>query len=91
MKNYITTEALPEIINDLAEKFLEEFPKLSLNIDFSVDTCGPKVRIVVETPDKTETLAERSYIIIGKVSDTYDVLGATIEDAIEELKYNSRS
>ena len=82
---------LPEIINDLSEKFSEEYHNLSLNLDFSMDNSGPIMRVAVSTQDKTETLAERTFNIIGKVVDTYDVMGATIEDAIEELKYHTKA
>ena len=88
MKNYITEETLLEILNDLAGKFLEDSDKLSVNITLDrSDLPRLTVRTSRYGSSKNELfmLAEKSYDIIEKVHDTYDVIGETIPESFIKI------
>ena len=87
MKNYITTELLPELIHDLAEKFLEECDKVAIDISLfkNTDNCRPSLEVKVLRNETWETLTENKYDIINKPRDCYDVLDETINEALTQL------
>lgn len=86
MKNYITKETLPEILNDLAEEFFKNSSDIAVNMDLSVFNGNPTLRIEVSGSDRTETLSRGFYTIAEKVSDSFDVIDDTIDEAVAKLE-----
>lgn len=86
MKNYITKETLPEILNDLAEEFFKNSSDIAVNVDLSMLHGNPTLRIEVSGSDRTETLAVSMYTIAEKVSDSFDVIDDTIDEAVAKLE-----
>lgn len=91
MKNYITKETLPEILNDLADEFFKNSSNIAVNIDLSVLNGNPTLRIEVTGSDRTETLACRSYTIAEAVHDSFDVIDNTIDEAVAKLEYDHKA
>lgn len=88
MKNYITNETLPDILSDLAEKFLDNGNRVHIDIELSSDPSGHPVlsiRIWEKRNDGKHLLCQKGYEIISSVSDRYDVMSDTIEEAITKL------
>lgn len=86
MKNYITNEILPDTLNDLAIKFLENSDKLSITIKLDKDNNLPALTIRIaeygSSTSELHTLVEQRYTMLPKVSDGYDVIEDTIHAAL---------
>lgn len=87
MKNYITNEILPDILHDLAEKFLENPEGICLHVHLSMCSDGlPELRVGVaqygRSFNERVNLTEKLYKIIPKVSDGYDVIEDTVQSLI---------
>lgn len=87
MKKFITTEILPDILNDLAEKFLENCDKVAIDIRMVrfTNNCRPTLEVKVLKEGTWEVITDNKYDLIEKVHDGYDVLDETIEDALTQL------
>lgn len=83
MKNYITSETLPELLHDLAEKFMEHNDKLTIFVDLVGQfPSNSMIKIRVTENVNNEEVVNKEYEIINKVYDSIDVLDHTIEDAL---------
>lgn len=81
MKKFITKEALPDILADLAEKFLVNCDKVAIDISLVKYSTGqPCLQIKALRTGTWETIAENQYEMIDKVHDSYDVIGEAIEE-----------
>ena len=87
MKKFVVAENLPEILNDLADKFLEHSEKIAIDISLVqfTDNCRPTLEIKVLRNGTWETITENRYDLIAKPRDGYDVIDETIEDALINL------
>lgn len=87
MKKYITKEELPDILSDLADKFLDNLDKIALDINLVrfTDNCRPNLTIKVSSRETGEELTYERYDIIDMLHDCYDVYTETISEAINKL------
>lgn len=87
MKKFITKEILPDLLSDLADEFNSNCEKVAIEISlikFTADS-HPTLKISVQKEGTWETLTEESYEIIDKLHDGFDVVKATVDEALTKI------
>ena len=87
MKKFITKDILPDLLSDLADEFIENSDKIAIGISLIkfTDNCRPTLKILVQQKGTWDTLAEESYDIIDKTHDGFDVVKATVDEALTKI------
>ena len=90
MKNYITKEALPGILEHLAEKFLEHDDNVAVKVELiTYNNSNPILEIEVSQNGTWTRLVKKEYEIINGIKDSYDVVGDTVTEALQRVeKFN---
>lgn len=87
MKKFISIEELPDILNDLAEKFIENCDKVAIKCEmykYSAEEM-PRFQVSIQNAANWEMMCEEEYYIITKVCDADDVLDDTVVDVLAKL------
>lgn len=91
MKNYITKEALPEILAHLAEKFVEHDDIITITAEMiTYGQSNPILEIRVRQQGTWNQLLKKEYEIIDGVKDSYDIVGDTVAEAIQKIEKSNQ-
>jgi hypothetical protein len=91
MKNYITKEALPEILEHMAEKFLENEDRISIRFELiKYGQSNPVLEIDIQEQGTWTHLLKQEYEIIEGTKDSYDVAEDTIQEAILKIEKSNK-
>lgn len=91
MKNYITKEALPEILEHMAEKFLENEDRISIRFELvKYNQSNPVLEIDIQEKGTWTHLLKQEYEIIEGTKDSYDVAEDTVQEAILKIEKSNQ-
>lgn len=87
MKKFITKDILPDLLSELADEFNQNCDKIAIELSLIklTESCRPTLRIRVQEVGTWGILTEESYDIIDKTHDGYDVIKATVDEALTKI------